>query len=62
MTMRLIIDRGRVNCPIRGDVDVDVCAACPNLRAIQEGTDRQVLRCSPPDRTHSMVVPPDAYA
>lgn len=44
---RLIIDRGCVPCPIRGDVDSDLCLACRWLVEIDEQGAVPFVRCKP---------------
>ena len=44
---RLIIDRGWVPCPIRGDVESDVCRACRWLVEIDEKGAIPSVRCQP---------------
>jgi hypothetical protein len=42
----LIIDRGRVNCPVRGsDVEIDLCYACGRAEAIEGGAPLPFVRC-----------------
>jgi len=46
---RHYIDRGRVNCPLRGgDVETDACAGCRWLEEIQEEGKLPFVRCRPP--------------
>lgn len=43
-----VIDEGRVACPSRnedGDVDVDVCARCGWLEAVEQAKGVQYVRC-----------------
>lgn len=41
-----IVEDGRVACPNRiGDVDIDVCAACPWLHGIDHRDDVRFVRC-----------------
>lgn len=43
---RLIIDNGRVFCPIRTrDTDIDYCVACPRLRDIDPAANPPYVRC-----------------
>jgi len=44
---RLVIDRGRVPCPIRGDVESDVCLTCRRLVALDEQGAIPFVRCRP---------------
>ena len=48
MKAKLYVNEGRVQCPRRGDVDVDVCLTCPELHDVR--TDRNgedVIFCTP---------------
>ena len=38
---------GQVRCPERSWTDVEVCLACPALRAVEGGRRPSVLRCTP---------------
>jgi hypothetical protein len=45
---RRFIDAGRVACPVRGrDVDVDRCAGCQWLVAIDDAAKTPSIRCRP---------------
>lgn len=53
-----VIEDGRVACPSRaenGDLDVDVCAGCEWLHAIEQSKDVHYVRCS----FHSLGGPPE---
>jgi hypothetical protein len=44
----LIIDRGRVNCPLRrGDVDLEKCATCRWLVSLDPDASPPHLECRP---------------
>lgn len=43
---KLYIDNGRVNCPKRGDLDIDNCAGCPDFRDIRKELEGEILVCS----------------
>jgi hypothetical protein len=43
--MRIAVHDGRVDCPRRGDIDVETCFACRSFQSL-EG--RAVLRCHEP--------------
>jgi len=30
----LLVDHGRVMCPLRGDIDVETCLGCKSLKAV----------------------------
>lgn len=45
-TDQLIIDNGRVFCPIRRqDTDIDLCAGCPRVRQIEDSGSLPFVRC-----------------
>jgi hypothetical protein len=45
-----LIDHGRVGCPVRGhDVEVDTCAGCDHLLAVDEKAPLPFVRCSTPE-------------
>lgn len=46
MKMQLHINNGRVNCPRRGDLDIDFCVGCPDLVAIEAMNGDSTLICS----------------
>lgn len=47
----LYIDRGSVNCPVRGtDVEVDRCLSCAQLNTLDERAATPYLRCGPTGR------------
>lgn len=42
------VDRGKVWCPVRGrDVEVDLCAGCQSLEAMELDAERPCVRCEP---------------
>ena len=45
-TTRFVSD-GRVNCPSRGDIDVEECWFCPAVKDIRQEGDEEVVVCSP---------------
>jgi hypothetical protein len=45
-TMELYVDEGRVNCPLRGDVDLDRCFTCGRLQDYEVTSDSAVVRCT----------------
>ena len=44
---RLVIADGRVNCPLRGNIDVEVCFACAALVTILGDGDPVHVSCRP---------------
>ena len=42
---KLNVDEGRVNCPRRGDIDVEICYSCPDLRDIRLEGALEALTC-----------------
>jgi hypothetical protein len=40
---RLIVRNGRVSCPGRGVVDLEVCFDCPRFRGFREGTSEDLI-------------------
>ncbi|MND08539.1 hypothetical protein D3C83_312210 [compost metagenome] len=46
MRSALIVDGGRVRCPIQGDVTVESCLACEHLRSI-DGDPIRRIECRP---------------
>ena len=43
---RLIIEDGHVYCPIRRrDTEIDLCAACPRIRKIDQAGSQPYVRC-----------------
>jgi hypothetical protein len=44
---RLIVDAGRVGCPIRGDVDQEECFACGRMLRYADG-EQPVVVCGQP--------------
>jgi hypothetical protein len=47
-TCELAVVDGRVLCPSKGNIEVDVCEACPHLRAFRDDEDGTKLLCAPP--------------
>jgi hypothetical protein len=45
-TTELYVFGGRVHCPRRGDIDIDRCFTCDDLRDYEVSGDRAVLRCT----------------
>ncbi len=43
---KLYIDNGTVRCPRRGDLDIDYCVGCPDLRDIRSVGDHEVMICT----------------
>ena len=43
--LNLLIDRGRVACPQRGDIDIDVCAGCESLVRFDDKASPPVICC-----------------
>lgn len=41
----LVVQRGQVVCPNRGDVDVEICLACGHMVALRSGRNGAVI-CS----------------
>jgi hypothetical protein len=41
---------GRVACPLKGDIDVEVCYRCPRLRAFYDEESGTKVVCSTPPR------------
>lgn len=37
------VEMGRVACPSRGDVDIELCFSCPRFRGLQEGTSEDLV-------------------
>jgi hypothetical protein len=49
MRVKLYVNEGRVNCPRRGEIDVDTCFSCGALRDVRKGRGgAEVLECDPP--------------
>ena len=44
MKTRRYVSEGRVNCPRRGDIDVDVCVVCPELVDVRD-EDETFIEC-----------------
>lgn len=38
----------RVDCPLRGIVDVDQCYLCPRFRSVAQARKGPSIRCTPP--------------
>ena len=47
----LLIDYGRVGCPIRGDADLESCFACGHMRALSGGPHPKVICDYRPDNS-----------
>ena len=47
MRAKLYVSDGRVNCPRRGDIDIDTCFACAHLDDVQRDGDDEVVICTP---------------
>jgi hypothetical protein len=45
---RLRIEACRVECPLRGSVDIDYCYACPRFRSIARTEEGSAVRCNAP--------------
>lgn len=42
------VDNGKVWCPVRGrDVELDLCAGCRSLEAIELDGEHPLVRCEP---------------
>ena len=41
----LYIDNGRVQCPQRGDIDLDLCLLCPDLLDVTDDSEVPTLQC-----------------
>jgi hypothetical protein len=41
----LIVDHGRVMCPLRGDIDVEFCLGCKSLREVELEDRRSFITC-----------------
>jgi hypothetical protein len=46
-TRTLFVDRGIVNCPRQGDIEVDACIGCPDFKRLRTSNELAV-ECSPP--------------
>jgi len=57
MTCTLYVGDGRVACPRRGDVDVDLCATCPELVDIRQRGDATYVVCRPTSRSPLVTYP-----
>lgn len=47
MTTHRYVADGRVNCPRRGDIDVEECWFCLDVEDIRKEGDDEVVVCSP---------------
>ena len=45
MTTSLLIDHGRVACPLRGDTDIETCWACPIYAGQITRRGHEEIRC-----------------
>jgi hypothetical protein len=45
----LLIDHGRIGCPVRGDADLESCFACGHMRALSGGPNPRVTCDYRPD-------------
>jgi hypothetical protein len=52
-----IVDAGRVNCPYRGDIDVELCVDCPRLDGVDDSGDAWRIRCTTPNRMLDLAIP-----
>jgi hypothetical protein len=50
MRCTLYVMGGEVRCPTRGDIDVALCDACPDLVDVRRDRGRVSIVCSPPTR------------
>lgn len=39
----LLVDCGRVGCPVRGDTDLENCFTCGHMRSMSDGTSPRVI-------------------
>lgn len=46
-TLKLPIEGGRVSCPVRGNVDVELCFTCPELADLAGDPASPYVKCSP---------------
>ena len=54
MKVKLNVSEGRVNCPRRGEVDVDQCFACPELLDVrQDRAGDEIIVCEPRFKSHT---------
>ena len=42
---KLLVKSGRVQCPRQGDIDVERCANCPDLRSVRLDAAGPVIEC-----------------
>lgn len=47
MKSTLYVMDGRVQCPRRGDIDVDLCTTCPQLADMRSTRGETVITCRP---------------
>lgn len=47
MKVKLYVNEGRVNCPRRGDIDIDTCFCCQELVDVRRENDEEVIVCEP---------------
>ena len=47
-TCELAVVDGRVVCPSKGNIEVEVCESCRHLRAFRDDDDGTKLLCRPP--------------
>lgn len=45
-SLERLIDAGRVVCPVRGVVDIELCFRCPGFTGLHEGTVERLV-CDP---------------
>jgi hypothetical protein len=53
MKRTLYVNDGRVVCPRRGDIDVEICAVCPSLLDVRHQGDESYITCRPVTRPMS---------
>lgn len=53
----LIIDHGRVYCPIQGDIDVERCVGCQWLRSARLGGQEPCITCQALERGYAGEIP-----
>lgn len=41
----LVVENGRVQCPVRGEIDVERCHVCPRVAGVCERDGVTVVRC-----------------
>ena len=47
MRTKRSVNEGRVNCPGRGDIDVEVCMSCADIVELRGEGGEDVVVCSP---------------